>query len=819
MRLSQATSGTARAWPFDKLSTWSAIQYCQHSRSERSSILNTTDDMRKQREVRESAARENEFRLEEATIDELHQAIRSGQTNCVGVVQHYIDRVRAFNGVTTLLVTEDGAPIDEVTGPLRGMVKVRFPTETVKASTVLPDLDAYMGPPLEFGRMEATASDPSVQQQFGMVVGKPNARQVNALATLNIRGERSVTCRGDFDLHPSFGPLPPGAPPVCEIFRHYPDALERAAELDAEYGRNPDLEKMPMYGVVFSFKDPFDTKDMRSTGGGDAAYDIDFPARDHVTVEQLRNKGAIIFAKAVNTEYNGRAGDPGGRHKPDKVLPSVLGYQRSTWGGNPSNPYDTTRAASLGSSSGSALSVSTNMVMASLGEETRASCRGPSNHNAVALILPHKALLGFDGGAIGADIYCDRTGIHARKLADCAKILDALKDPEQGYYDPRDVYTTVPRSSVLGTPYADHVKGSKTLKGIRIGVIRESMLIPKGSKTEEPIVTAAAEEIKSVLAGALGATLVESSDPLWPRDPDVEQMKVDYRRALAQLVPVFMPDLLFRLRRDGQPLFQEFAAAIVPTEFLPGKVFGTGTMQPIDYCVGMAEGRIEPPSNLDLGTIQQQEMANTFRFHISQYLMRRAADWQAKGIEETLVDWSSLNARSKFCGDDQRAAFKNWEEVNDPRNRLGGRQGVNERIMLRELLRRADMMVILENKLDALVRLHTPWPPGLIGHPHQYDIPSNLSPESLSGPNAGLTEVLIPAGYVTTVYDPIFSLSADGMRYVSKPSPTPTVIPEPGLPFSLVFRAEPGREDVLLNIASAYESASHRRIPPPAFNP
>jgi hypothetical protein len=40
------------------------------------------------------------------------------------------------------------------------------------------------------------------------------------------------------------------------------------------------------------------------------------------------------------------------------------------------------------------LSVSTNMVMASLGEETRASCRGPSNHNAVALILPHKAMLG-----------------------------------------------------------------------------------------------------------------------------------------------------------------------------------------------------------------------------------------------------------------------------------------------------------------------------------------------------------------------------------------------------------------------------------------
>jgi hypothetical protein len=186
-----------------------------------------------------------------------------------------------------------------------------------------------------------------------MIVGKPDAGQLNALGTLNIRGERSVTCRGDFDLHPSKGPLPPGAPAVCEYFRRQPDALERAAELDAEWGRDPDLDAMPMYGVVFSFKDPFDTADMRSTGGGDAAYDIDFPARDHLLVEQLRNKGAIIFAKAVNTEYNGRAGDPGGRHKAERVIASVLGHQRSSWAGNPVNPYDTTRSASLGSSSGS----------------------------------------------------------------------------------------------------------------------------------------------------------------------------------------------------------------------------------------------------------------------------------------------------------------------------------------------------------------------------------------------------------------------------------------------------------------------------------
>jgi Asp-tRNA(Asn)/Glu-tRNA(Gln) amidotransferase A subunit family amidase len=661
-----------------------------------------------------------------------------------------------------------------------------------------------------------------VQQQFGMIVGIPNAGQVNALATLNIRGERSVTCRGEFDKHPSLGPLPPAAPPVCEYFRQFPDALERAAELDAQHGRNPDLDAMPMYGVVFSFKDSFDVKDMRSTGAGDAAYDIDFPARDHILVEQLRNKGAIIFAKAVNTEYNGRAGDPGGRHKPDKVLPSTLGFQRSTWGGNPSNPYDTTRSASLGSSSGSGVSVSTNMVMASLGEETRASCRGPSNHNAVALILPHKSMIGFDGGAIGADIYCDRSGIHARKIGDCAKILDALKDEAKGYYDPRDIWSTVPRASVLSTRYASHIAqdgSAGALKGIRLGVVRESMVYPPDSKTEEPIVTAAVKEIKSVLSAHLGVTLVESSDPLWRCDPEIEQMTVDFRRALAQLVPVFMPDLLFRLGRDGQPLFKEFAAAIVPTEFMPGKVFGSGAMQPIDYCVALAEGRIVPPKNLDLATIQQQELSNTFRFHISQYLMRRAADWKAKGFSESLAGWAALNARSKFWGDDQRAAFKNWEETPDIRNPLDERQGIHERFLLRELLRRVEMKVLQENKLDIVVRLHTPLPPGKIGLAGQPAPEDDTRGESAFGPNGGLTEVLIPAGYVREVYDPVFVLSADKTRYVPTNNNTPITVPAPGLPFSLVFRADPGKEDLILKVASAYQAASKRRVPPPAFGP
>lgn len=191
----------------------------------------------------QNSHKDKPFGVEEATIDELHQAIRAGRTSCVGVVKQYIARARAYNGVASMLVTEDGTPVKAAAGTVRAMAALAFPSQTLKASSLLPELDRYSGPALEFGRMEPTASDPSVAQQFGMIVGMPEAGQLNALATLNIRGERSVTCRGDYDRHPSAGPLPAGAPAVCEVFRGQPDALEQAAALDAAYGRNPDLEK------------------------------------------------------------------------------------------------------------------------------------------------------------------------------------------------------------------------------------------------------------------------------------------------------------------------------------------------------------------------------------------------------------------------------------------------------------------------------------------------------------------------------------------------------------------------------------------------
>ena len=126
-----------------------------------------------------------------------------------------------------MLVTADGAPIPESRGTVRAGEALRFPTETVPASDLLPDLDKYQGPPIEYGRMEPTASDPNVEQQFGMIVGVPNAGQLNALGTLNIRVRalRHLPRVSTIAIHPK-GPLPPDAPPICDEFRQQPDALE-----------------------------------------------------------------------------------------------------------------------------------------------------------------------------------------------------------------------------------------------------------------------------------------------------------------------------------------------------------------------------------------------------------------------------------------------------------------------------------------------------------------------------------------------------------------------------------------------------------------
>jgi Asp-tRNA(Asn)/Glu-tRNA(Gln) amidotransferase A subunit family amidase len=637
--------------------------------------------------------------------------------------------------------------------------------------------------------MEPTISDPGVVQQAGMRVGIPNAGQVNALETFNIRGERSVACKGAFDAHPSTGPLPPEAPPECEAFRQQPDALERAAELDAQYGSKPDLVAMPMYCVTVAFKDPFDTKDMRSTSGNDVAFAMDAPPFDSPVAARLRDKGAIIYAKATSHEFNAGPGDPGGSAKP--VTNFVSGGQAiSSWSGQACNPYDTERVP-RGSSSGSGVAVATNLVTVAICEQTAASCQGPASRNNATLILPTKGLIPGNGG-IGNQGLMDRTGIIARTLEDGTRVLDAIKDPAAGYFDPNDVFTAVPKGYAAGTPYlqslvaAAAASGGKPLQGVRIAILREHMVTP--TKNHEAISRQIDTEIKTVLRDKLGADLVESIVPEHADDPEVPNLEYSFADAFSETLPRFMPEVFSRKTPSGELQFAVDGHDVQSYEYL--------------LKLSRREAPLSDQISIDSITSLTGPNPLDFRFEMDRYLARRA--------DRRITDWPSWVANAKFRDDAARAGAENWAQTKTTVS--AGKAG---RFTAGDVGRMALMAVMRRNHVSLFVHAENTVPtPKILG--------PNVGTASLDGitPLLGIPRVVVPAGYNATVYEPQFALNNDKTNYVSVLDPeTPkSTLPTP-MPIAITFFAGPGDEATLLRTASAYEAATQHRRPPSAFGP
>ena len=134
--------------------------------------------------------------------------------------------------------------------------------------------------------------------------------------------------------------------------------------LDAE--RVAGTVRGDMHGIPVLLKDNIATGDeMHTTAGAAAMLDWD-PSRDAFLVSQLREAGAVILGKANLSEWAGWI-------YPE---PETAGF--SALGGFPVNPYDPSLPV-LGSSSGSAVGTSANLVAASVGTETAGSLIAPSS--------------------------------------------------------------------------------------------------------------------------------------------------------------------------------------------------------------------------------------------------------------------------------------------------------------------------------------------------------------------------------------------------------------------------------------------------------
>lgn len=233
-------------------------------------------------------------------------------------------------------------------------------------------------------------------------------------------------------------------PELDAVLEVHPRALEIARERDREYRESG--RRSPLHGIPIIFKDVIDVKDIPSAGGN-VGLEGTYPSDDATLVRQLREAGAIIFAKGNLDEFN-------------------LGAEGiSSIGGQTKNPYDFSRNPG-GSSSGPAVAVNVGFATLGLGTETGASIRSPASNNSIVGIAPSQGLVS-RAGVIAISYTHDRVGPHAKSVEDAALLLTHMRG-----FDAEDLFTHASLGEIERTPYTAYLDDDG-LYGARIGLFRD----------------------------------------------------------------------------------------------------------------------------------------------------------------------------------------------------------------------------------------------------------------------------------------------------------------------------------------------------------
>ncbi|MET0658234.1 MAG: amidase, partial [Steroidobacteraceae bacterium] len=412
----------------------------------------------------------------------------------------------------------------------------------------------------------------------------------------------------------------------------------------------------------------------------------------------------------------------------------------------------------------------------------------------VVNVVPTKGMISF-AGSIGANPYQDRPGIQCRTVQDATRVLDAFRDTKSGkYFDARDPYTALPRVIASKTPYMATISEAgktKPLAGVRIGVIRELMV------KEHPSDAAVSDGINSQLQVLkdLGAELVETVDPNYPDDPSIPNMAFGFNEAFAELLPFHMPEI-FSWKKDGKPEFEVAGWDVTSKKYL---VNLAAHKAPLPANMNFRRVFANPPTDPEAIT------GYTFAYQLGEYLAKRG--------DARVYDWQTLNANAKYFNDVRRVAMKNWENKEiDIRT-----SAITYTMKRRDTLRMAMMKVLEQNDID------------VFANPVSLTLQGKIGGATVGGPGGGgggfgygamlgIPEVFVPAGFADEIYEPKFTLSADGTKYEGVEATEPTKLAGP-LPYNIAFWAGPGEESTLLKVGAAYEAATKHRKVPSAFGP
>jgi allophanate hydrolase len=224
---------------------------------------------------------------------------------------------------------------------------------------------------------------------------------------------------------------------LCEVHRRArgrgsEDVWIHRADEGSLLRRLSELEKLkaegahlPLFGLPFAVKDNIDVEGMPTTAACPAFSYV--PKRSAFAVERLTRAGAIVLGKA----------------NLDQFATGLVGV-RSPYG-VPRNPFDT-RYIPGGSSSGSAVAVTTGMVAFALGTDTAGSGRVPAAFNNIVGLKPTRGLLS-TSGVVPACRSLDCVSVFALTCADAWKVFEVARG-----FDPDDPYARPPSEIRRETP-------------------------------------------------------------------------------------------------------------------------------------------------------------------------------------------------------------------------------------------------------------------------------------------------------------------------------------------------------------------------------
>ena len=433
---------------------------------------------------------------------------------------------------------------------------------------------------------------------------------------------------------------------------------------------------------------------------------------------------------------------------------------RSAFGGTFCNPYDTEREPGM-SSAGSATAVAANLVTCAIGEETVVSIRWPAAVNNLVGLAPTQELVSRDG-MIGAGLNM-RTGPMCRNVEDTARIFDAIAG-----YDPKDELTVFSVDRMPDRPYAEAATAER-LDGVRIGVVREYMdttLFSRADAESIQIVERALADLESI-----GATIVDPGP-----GGDLFQACID-RYAPLYYNSAFTPSYpeIFPVDAGGEPV-GDHIATLLDMGREPERVPDGWTLRNLERFGAVGEGRY---------------MMNRYLLERGDANIRSQAD---------LIERGTFYEDSNFP--DRRAILERSEGamVLDTAVRM------QNRFALRVIV----MQCMQENQLDAVAYPTASVPPRKLTAPREPTV-NGRSPVGWSRlGREGFPAITVPAGFTTEVWDR--ERDGDGGTRMVGPIPA-------SLPVGIDFLARPFDEPTLFRIASAYETATRHRTPPPDFGP